>query len=182
MPDESSPRPLPIRPAAWRWVIVAACLCVLASGCVRRRMLIRSNPPGALVYVDDYEIGRTPIATNFTYYGDFEVKLVKDGYETLTVKQRFKAPWYQIPPFDFFSENLTPKEFRDERIVAFELEPQRVVPVNELLGRAEQLRQSTQAGYTIAPPPAGATAEPPTAPPSLPTDGNSLPPPFYPPQ
>jgi hypothetical protein len=33
------------------------------AGCVQRRMTIRSNPPGALVYVDDYQIGTTPVST-----------------------------------------------------------------------------------------------------------------------
>ena len=35
-------------------------------------MTIRSNPPGAMFYVDDYEIGITPISTSFIYYGNGE--------------------------------------------------------------------------------------------------------------
>ena len=53
-------------------------------------MTIRTNPPGALVYVDDYEIGTTPVSTNFTYYGKRKIRIVKDGYETLTVCSRFR--------------------------------------------------------------------------------------------
>ena len=44
-------------------------LCASQSGCVERRLTIRSNPPGALVYVDDYTIGVTPVSTSFIYYG-----------------------------------------------------------------------------------------------------------------
>ena len=132
------------------------------------------------MYVDDQEIGETPVSTSFTYYGTRKIQLVRDGYETMTVKQKFQAPWYQIPPLDFFSENLTTKELRDERIVDFELEPQRVVPVNELVERAQQLRQSTQAGYTVAPPPVGAEGST-TVPPNLPVGNDPfIPPPFYP--
>jgi len=40
-------------------VLLAIVLLPAQSGCVTRRMTIRSNPPGALVYVDDYEIGTT---------------------------------------------------------------------------------------------------------------------------
>jgi hypothetical protein len=130
------------------------------------------------VYVDDQEIGQTPVSTDYTYYGTRKLQLVKDGYETMTVKQKFKAPWYQVPPLDFVSENLVPRELRDERIVDFELEPQRVVPTNELMGRADQLRQSTRAGYTVAPPPA---AEMESVPMTSPAANPLIPPPFYPP-
>lgn len=120
---------------------------------MRRRLTVRSNPPGALVYVDDQEIGTTPVSTSFVYYGTRKIRLVRDGYETVTVLQRIRPPWYQHAPLDFFSENLVPWDFRDERVLDFELVPQRVVPTEELLGRAENLRQSTRSGY-VAPLPA----------------------------
>ena len=47
---------------------------------------------GALVYVDDYEVGITPISTSFLYYGQRRIRLVKDGYETLTVMQPIPPP------------------------------------------------------------------------------------------
>ncbi len=90
-----------VRPTCSVALVVVVLLISLGSGCVQRRMMIRSHPEGALVYLNGQELGRTPIATNFTYYGDFEVKLVKDGYETLTVMQSIPMPWYQIPPLDF---------------------------------------------------------------------------------
>ncbi|MGW8256947.1 MAG: PEGA domain-containing protein [Thermoguttaceae bacterium] len=109
-------------------------------GCVQRRMLVRSNPPGALVYVDDYEIGTTPVSTNFLYYGTRKLRLVKDGYETLTVLQPIPAPWYQFPPFDFIAENFVPGEIRDQRTLDYQLKPQMLVPNDQLRARAEQLR------------------------------------------
>jgi hypothetical protein len=165
----------------WRTWLICLLVSLVATGCVRRRLTVRSEPPGATVYIDDQEIGQTPVSSAFTYYGTRKIQLVKDGYETLTVKQKFRAPWYQVPPLDFVSENLTTKELRDERIVEFELEPQRVVPVKELLGRADQLRQTTQAGYTVAPPP-GTSVSPPSAEPTgQPANNNPfVPPPFYP--
>ncbi len=120
-------------------VLALACLC--ACGCVRRRMTIRTNPPGALVYVDDYEIGTTPISTNFVYYGQRKIRLVKDGYETKTVLQRIPPPWYQYFPIDFVTENLVPGEIRDHRTLTYNLRPQALVPTDALLGRAEQLRR-----------------------------------------
>jgi hypothetical protein len=122
-----------------------------SSGCVERRMTIRSNPPGAVVYIDDYEIGVTPVSTDFVYYGTRKMRLVKDGYETLTVLQPVPSPWYEVPPLDFFSENLTPGEIRDHRVLDFNLTPQIVVPTNELLGRAENLRQGSRVPQTPLP-------------------------------
>jgi len=40
-------------------LILIACLCVLSLGCVERRLMITSEPSGALVYLNDQEIGRT---------------------------------------------------------------------------------------------------------------------------
>ena len=121
--------------------VVALLVCVLLGGCVRRRMTIRSNPPGALVYIDDYEIGTTPISTNFTYYGDRKIRLVKDGFETLTVLQPVPPPWYQYPVIDFFAENVVPGEIRDTRVLDFQMTPQMMVPAEQLLFRAEDLRR-----------------------------------------
>lgn len=132
---------------------------------------MRSNPPGALVYIDNYEIGRTPCSVPFTYYGTRSIKLVKDGFETLTVMQWIPPPWYEIPPLDFFSETLVPNEIRDERTFTYLLAPTRVVPTNELIGRAENLRHATKLERMAAPPP---LAPPPHAPP------RAVPPPAVP--
>ena len=148
------------------WLLVLAVL--LSSGCVRRRLTVRSNPPGALVYIDDQEIGTTPVSTSFIYYGTRKVRLVRDGYETITVLERFRAPWYQIPPLDFVSENVWPRELRDERILEFQLVPKKVVPRQELLEQAENLRRGSREGY-VAPLPA--------LPPMTPSDGPELLPP-----
>ncbi len=115
-------------------------LIVNSMGCVQRRFTIRSNPPGAQVYVDDYEIGTTPVSHSFVYYGTRKIRLVKDGYETLTVYQPMPTPWYQWPGLDFFSENLWPHEIRDERSFNYQMVPTIDVPAEQLVGRAEQLR------------------------------------------
>lgn len=164
--------PGPSRVSLRTLACLAIGICVLLPGCVRRRMMIRSNPPGAMVYVDNQPIGTTPCATDFVYYGTREVRLVKPGYETLTVSQPIPAPWYQIPPLDFVSENVVPQEIQDYRTVSYNLVPQVIVPKEQLLGRAEQLRQSTLQGAVL---PASATSVPgvpaPVLPPGSPAIG-----------
>ena len=131
--------------------IVCLAAVVAGSGCVQRRMTIRSNPPGALVYVDDYQIGTTPVSTDFVYYGTRKIRLVKDGYETLTVRQPFPIPWYEVFPLDFVTENLWPGEIRDERVVDLAMMPAAAVAPEEVVARAEQSRLS--AGSLPAPQP-----------------------------
>ena len=167
--------------SAGAWVSLLA-LCVLATalGCVQRRMTIRSNPPGALVYVDDYQIGTTPVSTDFIYYGTRKIRLVKDGYETLTVRQPFPIPWYEIFPLDFVTENLWPWEIRDERVVDLAMTNMASIPPESVVARAEQARLS--AGSLPAPPPMPVVQQPaivqpiPAPPQSLPAP-QPLPPP-----
>src|SRR5438876_10744131 len=105
------------RQQAWPLVatLFVAALCLSPTGCLRRRLTVRSNPPGAQVFVDDQEIGTTPCSASFVYYGKRKVTLMKDGYRTETVFQRINPPWYELPPLDFLSEDVVPTELRDER-------------------------------------------------------------------
>ena len=157
-------------------------LCVMAllvgfvlPGCVRRRLTVRSNPPGASVYVDNIEVGTTPCAVDFTYYGTREIRLVKDGYETLTVNQPLPTPWYEVPPLDLVSETMVPYEIHDERNVNYNLAPQMMVPGAQLLGRAEQLRASTHGGATFPTTPPGGAGTTSLGPETLPPGGVEIP-------
>lgn len=111
---------------------------------MQRRLTIRSNPPGALVIIDQNTIGITPCSTDYIYYGKRHIQLIRDGYETLDDNRWIAPPWYEIPPLDLVSENFYPYEIRDERIIDYQLTPLQVVPTQPLLGRAEDLRQSTR--------------------------------------
>jgi hypothetical protein len=129
--------------------LLLACLvalCALQTGCLRRRMTVRSNPPGAQVFIDDQEIGTTPCSTAFTYYGTRKITLIKDGYRTETLYHRVSAPWYQYPPLDFFAETVVPYEIDDERLVDVQLVPQEVVAEGPLRQRAEDLRNQARTG------------------------------------
>ena len=151
-------------------------------------MIIRTNPPGALCYVDDHEVGLTPVAVSPIYYGNRKIRLVKDGCETLTVIQAVPPPWYEIPPLDFFAENAVPGKISDIRTYDFQLYPQTMVPREELLLRAENLRQGTQSlpgvtmpGLRVDTPPTGQTYVPAPGTPGGPPIGSQpyhqLPPP-----
>ncbi len=116
------------------------------SGCVSRRMTVRSEPPGALVLLEGDKIGYTPVSFDTTYYGTREITLVKPGYETLTTMQKISPPWYQIPPLDFFSDNFLPFKLTNRQDFFYALNPEVVYPTQEILERGQQLRSETLLG------------------------------------
>ncbi len=131
------------------WLLVL--LAAASSGCVRRRMMVRTNPPGATVSVDNQVIGTTPAASSFVYYGTREFRIEKDGYRTETIRRRFNPPWYEFPGLDFVSETLWPGEIRDERIIDVELVPKTLEPTENVVQRADALRAQSHAGVVTAP-------------------------------
>lgn len=129
---------------------------IMAPGCVRRRLTVRTNPPGASVYVDKQMIGTSPASTYVTYYGTREIEVVADGYRTERILRTFTPPWYQIPPLDFISESLWPREVRDERVVDITMIPSQREAPEIVLARAEGLRlQAQQQLVTPLPPTVG---------------------------
>ncbi|MFV0442589.1 MAG: PEGA domain-containing protein [Planctomycetaceae bacterium] len=110
------------------WIRLSVLLALLpvalsCSGCVYRRLTIRSTPPGAIVEVNGKRIGTTPASMDFTYYGTYDIKLTKPGYQTLTVKQPVAPPWYQIPPLDAISDNLLPAQVTNRHDFLWTLTP-----------------------------------------------------------
>ena len=139
----------PLLHRATRNVLTITLLCLAAlsqAGCVSRRLMVQSNPPGAMVLMEGREIGLTPTGVDFTYYGTRELTLIKDGYETKTQLVPIRAPWYQWPVIEFFSDNFLPGRVTDRRSVQFEMEPKRMVPNQELLNRGQSLRNEAQIG------------------------------------
>ncbi len=137
-------------------------------GCLRRRLTVRTNPSGAMVYVDRQPLGKTPVSHSFSYYGTRHFEIVKDGYRTEEFLRTFRPPWYEIPPLDFFTETLWPFEKRDERIVDVQMVPDKPVPTEALVTSAEGLRLQASQGIAVMGP---------TLPPgSVPSTGYPAPP------
>jgi hypothetical protein len=107
-------------------------------------MTITTNPPGALVMIDGEERGVTPYSMDFYYYGTHEIQLVKPGFETLTVMQKVPRPWYQYPPIEFFADNFYPPRVTNRNRFHYQMQPQVIVPAQDLLNRANGLRAESQ--------------------------------------
>lgn len=123
----------------------------LSSGCaVRRELVIRSQPTGAQVRLDDQIVGWTPYTTSFEAYGTRRVTLYRVGYRSDTRLVELHPPWYGRFPFDIFSEVLVPVGWRDRHVVEISLEPEggevTEPDLDAVLERAESLRMATPEG------------------------------------
>lgn len=82
---------------------------LLLVGCrTTRVMAVTSDPPGALVRLDEEVIGRTPLEHEFLHYGRRRLTLYLPGYLTWSRRIEPKAPWYSRFPLDFVTEVLVP--------------------------------------------------------------------------
>ena len=131
-------------PIKYRVAIVLS-LCSLAiMGCVERTITVRTDPPGALVTVNEVEKGRTPVTFPFTWYGRYRVLIAHPQYQVLETSRNVPAPIYQWPILDFVSELLLPFKFHDHHNWSFTLAPRHPVPTEELIDRAQDFRQRAQ--------------------------------------
>ncbi len=111
------------------------------SGCVERRLTIQTRPSGALITLNDEEVGYSPVTTSFNWYGDYNVVIRKDGFETLKTHRKLKAPLYDSFPLDFMVQCLYPGTVRDTYRWSFDLQPRGEVNNKLLIDEAQKLRQ-----------------------------------------
>jgi len=123
-----------------RLYVVGSIGVLIAGGCVERQLTINTQPQGAVVVLNDEEIGVSPVTVSFNWYGDYCVRISKEGYETLNTHRRLKGPWYDRFPFDFFAM-LNPKRTVDAYEWTFELAPQKQPSRETLIQNAEELKK-----------------------------------------
>ena len=126
-------------------VVGLALTALLGHGCVRRSLTIHTEPPGALVYLNDEEVGRSPVTTDFLWYDDYDIAIRKENFAALATHEKVRAPWYQVPPIDFWAEVLWPGRFHDQRSFSYILDPHELPNREELIQRAGELRDAAAA-------------------------------------
>lgn len=134
------PQPVDARRLAAR-VLCGAFVLLTVGGCVERTAKVITDPPGALVTINDEEVGVSPVKFSFTWYGDYDIILRKPGYETLKTNFRVHAPWHQYPPIDLVTETMLPFMIRDEHVLpTFVLKPAAPPAIADVVERATELR------------------------------------------
>ena len=119
-------------------ITVGLTVSLLLSGCVERKLTINTEPQGALVILNDEEIGTSPVTVSFEWYGDYWVRISKEGYESLNTHRPLKRPLHDVPPFDFFAQIINPNRIVDSYEWTFELSPKRQISRQELIRKAQE--------------------------------------------
>ena len=140
--EARAPRMNPrLRLAVWLFAILV--IGGTVTGCVERRFVITTEPSGAIVYDEKgLPMGAAPTDRAFIYYGEYQFSLVRDGYETLVVREKVRAPFYEWFLLNFVSENLLPFTLRDIRRFNYQLQPKQVIDPETVLGKATMLRSA----------------------------------------
>jgi hypothetical protein len=167
------------------WLAAPLLLAALTTGCVTRRYVITSDPPGAIVYRNGQPIGATPVEEQFVYYGKYNFRLVKDGYEPVDVAASIDPPWYEYPGLDFVFENFYLLKLSDVHRLHYELKPLQTVRHDDvrrqadvLRARGKQIVPKPAAPNPLGPAPAGGAPRvlPPGTPVAPATPGSAVPP------
>jgi hypothetical protein len=138
-------------PSAVAALRAGLCIVALLASCAaQRELVVTSDPPGAIVRLDERIVGMTPYRHLFEDYGSRRLTLYRTGYRTLSAVVKLKPPWYAYFPLDYISEVLIPVGWRDTHEFQFTLEPDTtpmVEPdVKPVLERAERLRRAGPEG------------------------------------
>jgi hypothetical protein len=124
--------------------IICGIALATLTGCVERELTINTTPQGALVVLNDEEIGMSPVTVNFNWYGDYCVRITREGYETLDTHRELKGPWYDDFPFDFFAQILNPNRIVDSYEWTFDLAPRQHISREELIQNAQDMQKQLQ--------------------------------------
>ncbi len=122
-------------------LIVAA---TASTGCTQRTITITSNPPGALVHLNDQEVGRTPVTVPFTWYGTYDVRLEAEGHQVLWTQQEARPPLWDLPGPDLIAEAIPGS--RVDLKWHFELQPKAQMDTANVVDRARQMRALVREG------------------------------------
>lgn len=122
--------------------------CLVFGGCVDRKLTIRTQPDHALVILNDEELGKSPVTVSFQWYGDYTVRLQKEGYETLQTHKALTAPWYDYFPFDFIAQILNSDRIIDHYEWEFVLTQATVADrdtvIQQALAMEQELKTETE--------------------------------------
>ncbi len=106
------------------FLTIALLTAFACPGCVERKMTIKSEPPGARLYLDYKIQGQTPETLPFSHYGSRDVRLEKPGYRTKQQSIVLETPLHSTFPINFFTELLYPFTIVDHQTFTIALEPE----------------------------------------------------------
>lgn len=122
-------------------LLCTAVICI-TSGCVERELTVKTIPDGAIVELNDEQVGLSPVTVPFNWYGTYRVRMEKEGYETLVVNQKLDRPTNDYFPLDLFRD-IFGKDVTDSYEWTFELKPYELPDRDQLIKDAVDTKQQT---------------------------------------
>ena len=86
--------------------LIMAVMALGLTGAVRKVATITSEPCGAKVWINNVYRGKTPVEIPYNWNWYYDIRIEKEGYETMCTRERFYAPVKHWIPFDFVAEVL----------------------------------------------------------------------------
>jgi hypothetical protein len=152
-------------------VVLAAGTAFPAAGCMKRSLVVRTDPPGATVFVNGRDLGPSPVTVPYVHEGRFDVRVEKPGYESVALEITTPTRADAVPGPDFFAEHLSRRHrqvVHDVRLPPLKPDSYTRSEIEAMWKRAEEFRARAN-----EPDPAAGTTSPPPAPPPAPTAGPS---------
>ncbi len=98
-------------------------LTLCLAGCVKRSILIETDPPGAQLWINEHAIGKTPVLYEFITHGRYKFRLEKSGFKPITAREMIRAPIYEWIGIDFAAEFILPLHLKDFHHFHYTLTP-----------------------------------------------------------
>jgi hypothetical protein len=122
-------------------LIIPCILLCFCCGCVERKITVLTEPPGALVALNDEDIGISPVTVGFEWYGDYSVRITKEGFKTLNTHKDLKRPLKDRVGFDLLDDTFHTRI--DEYTWTFKLEPYQQPQKDQLIDQAVKMQKLT---------------------------------------
>lgn len=150
---------------ARRLVLPALALLVLAGCSTKRYLTIDSDPPGARVWVNGKDEGKTPATVEFVHYGYFDVRLEMPGYEAVQTEVRLGSKIDGYPIVDLPFELAVRRRGFAWKATLQPIPATDDAALHEFLGEARAFRQRTLEEAVPDAPPTTSRARPSSPPP-----------------
>ena len=105
-------------------LIALIALVAASAGCgggQRLTILVTSDPPDALVTINNFPRGVTPLEVPYLWIGTYRVELERDGYETVDEMVKIRKPFYNWVPFSTLVLGTLPFPVPHERHLHYSL-------------------------------------------------------------
>lgn len=122
----------------------ALLLLLPLAACVERKLLIKTEPPGAMIRVNGKKEGKAPRTWPFEHYGTILVEAELEGHEPVQQEHRLRSPWWQKEGINVFTDAVWPGTIHDNHELVIKLVPRKRLTDAERKRRLNELERAAR--------------------------------------